>query len=378
MSSWFPAPALQQRLSLLLWILLPVFLTVVWNSLDASPALFVYDAAAAATGKWQHSHLHNRTIWITGASSGIGASMVCLAMQAKAAHVILSSRNRDKLLQVAGNCQARMGANYSPLVTKLSIVPYDAMKENSTYVNVIVERVLTACDHHLDMVILNAGIYQNKPALMTSQQERNAILRVNYQAPVDLVEAIIQKSNWKTAATTHQRRPHVVVVASVASHGPHGLSSTYAATKAALKSYFFSLSTEEFSWLRVDVACPGATDTGLWTNNPNVPSRPTTSTSTSSKKNMMMMTSDRVAHLILTGAAGPHVLFYETWISNAPGLLYVTLAHYAPHAFHGFCHLLGYVRVPIWHHEQVDAMELPFLFQRFLAIVTGNYPPESK
>ena len=155
----------------------------------------------------------------------------------------------------------------------------------------------------------------------------------------------------------------------MASHGPHGLSSTYAASKAALRSYFMTLSTEEFSWLRVDVSCPGATDTGLWTTNSQVTSKPTMGSA--------FMTSDRVAHLILTGASGPWMLFYETWIATAPGLLFVLMSHYTPGIFYAFCHWLAHVRIPIWHYERIDAMEIVILFQRYYEILRGTYPPLS-
>ena len=69
-----------------LWIVLPVLLAVVWNVLDANPTLFVYDKVATLTGDWQLDKLQGKTVWITGASSGIGASMVCQLIQAGAGH----------------------------------------------------------------------------------------------------------------------------------------------------------------------------------------------------------------------------------------------------------------------------------------------------
>ena len=61
--------------------LLPVVAVVVWNMLDASPTLYFYDWFATITGGWQFGSLEGKSIWITGASSGIGASLVCQVMQ---------------------------------------------------------------------------------------------------------------------------------------------------------------------------------------------------------------------------------------------------------------------------------------------------------
>ena len=206
-------------------------------------------------------------------------------------------------------------------------------------------------------MILNAGVYQNQPALKTSKVERDRINQINYQAPVDLTEALLHKANWK-----QRGHGHIVVVASLMAHGPHGLSATYAASKAALRSYFYSLSTEEASWLRVDVACPGFTDTGLWDHSPGQPTRGSA------------MKPDRVAHLILTGVAGPYVLMYEPFHSGFDGLLWVWLRHYMPGFFHLFVHVVAYVRVPIWEHEKIDALDLGMLIHRLGLILMGKYP----
>lgn len=333
-----------------LWVVLPVVFTVLWNALDASPTLFLYDKVASFTGGWQLSALKGKTIWLTGASSGIGASMVCELMEAGAGHLVLSSRSRDKLEKVAEKCKEKIQAT-----TQVSIVPYDASDEAMT--DPVVDSALASTGGKIDVMILNAGVYQSKPALKTDKEERNWITRVNYQAPVDLTEALIKKGGWKKRG-----HGHIVVVASLMAHGPHGLSSTYAASKAALRSYFFSLSSEESSWLRVDVACPGFTDTGLWDNGPTKPSKGAA------------MTPGRVAQLVLTGVAGPYLLFYETWISKFSGLLWIWLAHYTPGFFHFFIHVLAYVRVPMWEHEKIDVLDTMILLYNLPFIMFGKYP----
>lgn len=266
--------------------------------------------------------------------------------------VVLSSRNQAKLEQVPKTCPQQRPDS----TTKISIVPYDATS-NKEQIDATVDEVLKVTQGRIDLLILNAGVYQNQPALKTTKKERDAILQINYQAPVDLTESFLPKSNWK-----ERGQGHIVVVASVMAHGPHGLSSSYAASKAALRNYFFSLSTEEISWLRIDVACPGGTATGLWDSLDSQPSL------------AAVMQPDRVAHLILTGVAGPHLLFFETWISRFSNLLWVYLRHWTPTLFHWFTHLMAYVRVPVWEHEKIDLLDTPELVQKLILIVMGRYP----
>jgi len=122
------------------------------------------------------------------------------------------------------------------------------------------------------------------------------------------------------------------MTASLMGRGASPLNSVYASTKHALRSYFASLAAKERSWLRVDLVLPGATATNLWSSS---------STSGISGKNdsqnqslfaddRSKMSVRRYAQLIISSLIGPNFLFYETWITRQPGLLWVYLASHAP------------------------------------------------
>ena len=64
----------------------PIVAVVAWNVLDASPCLYFYDLFATHTGGWQLHSLQGKSVWITGASAGIGASLACEVIQAGAGH----------------------------------------------------------------------------------------------------------------------------------------------------------------------------------------------------------------------------------------------------------------------------------------------------
>jgi NAD(P)-dependent dehydrogenase (short-subunit alcohol dehydrogenase family) len=169
-------------------------------------------------------------------------------------------------------------------------------------------------------------------------------------------------------------------------HGPHGLSSTYAATKAALRNYFHTLAMEEAVYyyhhngeesnrekqkngglLKITVALPGLTDTSMWQSLGQGAAAPTTGAA---------MTPNRVARLIITGAllGRPCFLFHELWIGKASALLWVWMAHYTPVIHHAVCYLLTYIRVPVWIHERLDVMDVPLLLHRLVLLLLGRYP----
>jgi dehydrogenase/reductase SDR family protein 7B len=335
---------------LFVWVLLPIVATLVWHVLDANPSLWIYDWVTVGTGT--PTTFHNQTIWVTGASSGIGAELVCQFAQAQAGHVILSARRVDRMEQVVNKCQSVA----TTTTTTFSIVPYDALDVEAT--KRTVQEAIDSCPtKSIDMLVLNSGTYQIQPALDTAPEERRRILRVNLEAPMELSQELIQQNQWKTRG-----HGHLVVISSVMAKGGLSLASTYAASKAALRTYFQCLSAEEFAWLRVNVVLPGATKTELWGQlEQDVHPDPGT-----------LMTPERVAHLILKAVSGPYVLFYEVWIAKAAGLLYALMSHYTPTMFYFSNHLVALARQSAFEQGQMDMLEMPALIQTLMKLVLGR------
>ena len=291
------------------------------------------------------SALKDKTIWVTGASSGIGAELVCQLVHAEARHVILSSRRHERLTQVAQTCSQE--APGSPTV--LSVLPYDAEATDARITEATVTKAIEMSGKSIDMIFLNAGMYQVKPALQSNIEDTRQIMRVNYESPVELVLTLMRLNGWK-----ERGYGHIVVTASLVSHGGHSLASTYSASKHALRGFFQSLSAEEFQWLRVDFVCPGAVKTNIW----NALGNDTVVADDSAKLEV-----ERFVQLMLTGVVGPWVFFHETWISKAPGLMWITLAAYSPLLFHFAIHAFGFARFTVWENsgQLTDSLNLPEL-----------------
>ena len=100
--------------------------------------------------------ISNKTIWITGASSGIGEE--CAYLFAKEnANLILTALEKDKLEEVKLKCIAFGG--------KCEILPYDL--SNVDGIENLVNNAL-ACFGTIDIVYNNAGISQRGLAGETS------------------------------------------------------------------------------------------------------------------------------------------------------------------------------------------------------------------
>ncbi len=158
-----------------------------------------------------------KRVWITGASSGIGAGMA-RAFGGAGATVILSGRDREALARVAAGVQDNI------------ILPFDVTDHD----------VLPAVVHHagrVDILINNAGISQRGLAEDTLMDVYRTILEVDFFAPVALTKLVLP-------AMLARGEGHVAVTASVAGKVGSPQRTGYSAAKHAVMGFFDSLRTE--------------------------------------------------------------------------------------------------------------------------------------
>jgi len=298
-------------------------------ALDCNWSLFLYDKFFVTRNHLQSSYGGKR-IWITGASSGIGAEFAKQLGDA-GAHLILSARKREKLEEIVTN------NNLDTETTTL--VPFDMMGSSEEF-QTAVESALN--DGVVDILILNAAVFQERPALITSISETVDLMKVNYEGPVNLSNELIKRDKWQ-----ERESGHIMVMSSRFGKIPGPLSSSYCASKYALHGYFSSLNIEN-PWLRVNFALPGPVATNLYKD----AKRQTGKTSFYGSWDRQMMSPERVAKLVISGMTGPSLLFYEMWISKPISLfgyyqnqffpLWATASHAAFGRFAMSCHEFGF------------------------------------
>jgi len=188
-------------------------------------------------------NLRGKTVWLTGASSGIGAALAP-ALAAKGADLILSARREDELRRVA---DAVGGARIEPidLADTAQLAPRARQ---------ILER-----SGGIDLVIHNAGISQRSFVRDTSIEVYERLMRVNYLGPVALTTTILP--------SLVERRGQIVVVSSVVGRFGSPLRSGYSGSKHALHGFFDSLRAEHArDGLKVTIICPGFVSTDISKN----------------------------------------------------------------------------------------------------------------
>jgi short-subunit dehydrogenase len=187
----------------------------------------------------------NKTIWITGASSGIGKA-VALELSKEKTHLILSDINEKGLEAVASECEKN---NCTTL-----IVPIDLSNEKS-----VVEAAQKVLDKNIkiDCLYQFAGISQRSFVSETPLSIDRKIFEINFFGAVALTKAILPKMIKNGGG-------QLAVTSSLVGKFGFPYRSSYSATKHALHGFFESLRAEnKINNIKVSIFIPGRVQTNI-------------------------------------------------------------------------------------------------------------------
>ena len=183
----------------------------------------------------------NKTILITGASSGIGLEFAN-QLNEFGAKLIITARNKDKLNELAENYQ---GA---------TVIPGDLSDKTfpSQLYNEIQSKGLD-----VDILINNAGFGSIGKLLKSDLETYESMVQVN-------ITALTQLSHLFITDMAAKGKGGIINVASVAAFQPVPYMNVYSATKAYVKSFSLALHEEyKDKGIVVTAVCPGYTKTNF-------------------------------------------------------------------------------------------------------------------
>lgn len=184
----------------------------------------------------------SQTVWITGASSGIGEALAVRYAQ-DGANVVLSARREEQLRRVADRCQqAGLGAD-QVLVLPLDVTDWDAMPDA---VQAVLDRF-----GHIDLLVNNAGLSQRSTCQDTDMAVYRQLMEVDVMGQIALTKAVLPHM-------LRRGRGHLAVTASVAGKVGVPQRTGYCAAKHAVMGFFDALRTEvEDQGVHVSTIVPG-------------------------------------------------------------------------------------------------------------------------
>lgn len=195
----------------------------------------------------ENSNFKDKTIWITGASSGIGKAMA-EALAPSGARLILSGR-RVKELEALAEALLEGGAKNA------KALPFDL--ENPSEINNAVNEFIAKW-RAPDILILSGGLSQRSLVAETEMVVYRRLMEVDYFANVSITKALMPQ--WEL-----NRSGQIVVISSLVGKIPTPYRSGYAAAKHALHGFYESLRAENPN-LKINLICPGFIKTQVSVN----------------------------------------------------------------------------------------------------------------
>ncbi|KAF9205994.1 hypothetical protein BGZ49_003186 [Haplosporangium sp. Z 27] len=190
----------------------------------------------------------NPTIIVTGASRGIGRSIVLLAIQKFGANVVGVARSQEALLQLSSHIE-----NDLQLKDRFKFVVGDLTAESTA--KDTISLAMNSWSGRIDGLTVNAGtIGPLTPVANASVQEWKQAFDINFFSVVTLVQLALP--------ALRDSKGRIVLVNSGAAIHPYHAWGAYCASKAALKMFGETLAAEESDVTTVSVR-PGVVDTEM-------------------------------------------------------------------------------------------------------------------
>jgi NAD(P)-dependent dehydrogenase (short-subunit alcohol dehydrogenase family) len=177
--------------------------------------------------------LRDRTVVVTGASSGIGAG-IAQAMAAEGARLVLTGRDAERLERVAALAR-QVASDVRTIAVDLTAVD--------------TPEAIAAAAPAVDVLVHCAGIFEPQPFETTPAASVDRQWELNVRAPFLLTQALLGRMPEGSA---------VVFISSIAGSVGFPQSAAYCATKGAVELMTRALATELAPrGIRVNAVAPG-------------------------------------------------------------------------------------------------------------------------
>jgi len=185
-----------------------------------------------------------KTVWITGASSGIGAALA-RDVAARGANVVLSGRDEARLAEVAADCGASL------------ILPFDVRDDAA-----LADATAKAIDWKggVDVAFANAGVSQRSRALKTEMKVYRDIIDIDLTAQIAFSQGLIGHMSERGSGA-------LAFISSIAGKVGVPMRTAYCAVKFGLAGYADALRAElSQTGVSVHVIYPGSVATDVSRN----------------------------------------------------------------------------------------------------------------
>jgi len=192
-----------------------------------------------------------QTVWITGASSGIGEALA-VRFARDGAQLVLSARRQSELERVAASCREAGLTAEQVLVLPLDVTDWESLPGA---VRAVLDTFGT-----IDLLVNNAGVSQRSLCKDTDMSVYQKLMDVDVMGQIALTKAVLPHMLERGSG-------HLAVTASVAGKVGVPLRTGYCAAKHAVMGFFDALRAEvEGKGVKVSTIVPGFIRTDISRN----------------------------------------------------------------------------------------------------------------
>ncbi len=199
-----------------------------------------------------------KSVWITGANSGIGKSIthqfskndICCIASARRKEAL--TKMKEDILEIPSNIE--LFPTDVSSTCKIELFPLDV--SNTSEISKVSKKILKKFD--VDCLINNAGITSFNSAENNSTKDINDIIQTNLVGAIEVIQSLIPHFKKRGGGV-------IINILSVAAKKTFQNSSVYSASKAGLLAYSNVLREEVRKYnIKVINILPGATRTPIW------------------------------------------------------------------------------------------------------------------
>lgn len=192
--------------------------------------------------------MNDKVVWITGASSGIGAALAREAAS-RGANIVLSGRDETRLANVASDCR-KAGA-------ETLVLPFD-VRDDDALADATAKAI--GWKGGVDLAFANAGVSQRSRALKTDMQVYRDIIAIDLTAQIAFAQGLIHHMVDRGSGA-------LAFISSVAGKVGVPMRTGYSAVKFGLAGYGDALRGElSQTGVNVHVIYPGSVATDVSRN----------------------------------------------------------------------------------------------------------------